>query len=305
MTRRRLGSLFAFLLLVLLFGAARMLTAGANRVPDNVVLEPAIEFGKGGTEPLLLDLTRPKQGEGPFPALVLVHGGGWTAGSRNDFRFLMYPLTQAGFVCVSLDYRLAPKHKFPAQLEDVKCGVRWLRAHAKEYHVDPNRIGAIGGSAGAHLVGLLGTTAKERQWEGKGGNAEQSSAVKAVVCLAGPFDLPLAYSHSYRQRPQESAAVRNLLEGFLGGAPGEAESKYRDASPVTHVTKGSAPALLAHGTEDPLVLIEQSEVFYQKLKDTGVEAELVRMEGGKHGDFGKDPAMVNARVMAFLRKHLF
>jgi acetyl esterase/lipase len=303
MTRRRFFSLFAALVAVLLFGAVRMLTAGAA-VPKGVVLEPAITYGQGGSEPLLLDLTRPEQGKGPFPAIVFVHGGGWTGGGRNDFRPQMYLFSQAGIVCVSLDYRLAPKHTFPAQLEDVKCGVRWVRAHAKEYHVDPARIAAFGASAGAHLVGLLGTTGADRRWEGKGGNPEQSSAICAMVCLAGPFDLPLGYAHSYRQNPQEGAAVRGVLEGFLGGAPGEAAARYRDASPVTYVSKTSAPSLLAHGTADPLVLIEQTELFSKKLQDAGVETELVRIEGGKHSDFGKDPAQVNARIAAFLRKHL-
>lgn len=288
----------------LLLGAGRLLTARAAKVPDNVVLETGLVYGQGGTEPLLLDLTRPKQGSGPFPALVFVHGGGWGAGSRDAFHPLMNFFSSAGIVCISVDYRLAPKHIFPAQLEDVKCGVRWLRAHAQEYHVDPQRIGAVGASAGAHLVGLLGTTAGQRQWEGKGGNPEQSSAIRTMVCLAGPFDLALGYQHSYRQPPQEGASARNMLQAFLGGAPGEAEARYRDASPVTHVSKKSAPALLAHGTKDTLVPIEQSEVFFKKLQDAGVEAELVRMEDGTHGDFGKHPEEVNARVVAFLRKHL-
>lgn len=302
-----------FIFVVMLFSAAKrrgatQAMAGAAAVlPSNVSLEEGIVFGKGGTQTLKLDMTRPKtnpQKLGPFPALVFVHGGGWQAGNRGMFRSQMSHYSQAGIVCVTVDYRLAPKHKFPAQIEDVKCAVRWLRANAKKYNIDPNRIGAVGASAGAHLVALLGTTAQDKLHEGNGGNPEQSSAVCAVIGLAGPYDLSVGYQNSVKQNPSEGTAVRSLLEEFLGGKPEQVPSQYRDASPVNFVKKGAPPFLLVHGTADSLVPIEQAETFEKKLKASGVEVEFLRVEGGTHSDFGKDPAKVLERVNSFLRQYL-
>jgi len=290
------------LALLLLLGVARRKAAP---VPDNVTLETGIVFGKGADQPLLLDMTRPKQGKGPFPALLFVHGGGWGAGTRDSFRSPMFYFSQRGFVCVTVDYRLAPRYKFPAPLEDIKCAVRWLRANARTYDIDPERIGAVGGSAGAHLVALLGTTAGQKRWEGSGGNADQSSAIRAMACLSGPYDLERGYRNSVHQRPSEGGAVRGMLESFLGGTPDTVPAQYRDASPIHYASKATIPTLLTHGTADPLVLIEQSDRFYQALKNAGAsDVELLRIEGAGHADFGKKPQEVLARCDAFLQKHL-
>jgi hypothetical protein len=131
---------------------------GGLKVPDGVIFEKGITYGTAAGQALLLDLAKPKEGAGPFPALVLVHGGGWAAGDRSAYHAPMLAWAKLGIVCVSVDYRLAPQFKFPCQIEDVKCAVRWMRANAGKYHVDGDRIGALGGSAGAHLVALLGTT---------------------------------------------------------------------------------------------------------------------------------------------------
>lgn len=272
--------------------------------PPNVVLETDIVYGKGGDEALTLDLTRPKFGIGPFPALIFVHGGGWVAGKKEDFRPFMFPFTQQGIVCISVNYRLAPKHKFPAQIEDVKCAVRWLRANAAKYRVDPNRIGAMGGSAGAHLVALLGTTSGEKKWEGSGGNPEQSSAISAMVCMSGPYDLSLAYRDSVRQNTKEGGAVRGMLEAVMGGTLEQQAAQYTAASPITYAGKEAVPALLTHGTADSLVPIEQSDLFYAKLKSVGTEVELMRIEGAGHADFGPKAQEGLARITAFVQRQL-
>lgn len=273
-------------------------------VPDGVEFVRGITFGVAEGQPLLLDLAQPKAGTGPFPALVFVHGGGWAGGDRSAYHGLMLGWAKLGIVCVSVDYRLAPRFRFPSQLEDVKCAVRWVRANAAKYHVDAGRIGAVGGSAGAHLVGLLGTTGGSGKWEGAGGNAGQSSAVCMMICHGIPADLLTGYEHTPRQREGEGAAARGMLTAFLGGTPGEVKAAYVDASPVRHVGKATPPALLLHGTDDPLVLIEQAEIFAAALEKAGVPVELVRMEGAGHADFGKEPEKVFARVTAFLGKYL-
>ncbi|MCE9564575.1 MAG: alpha/beta hydrolase [Planctomycetes bacterium] len=151
--------------------------------------EKGLIFATAGKTELKLDLTMPKEGDGPFPAVVVIHGGGWSAGDRGQGAFIAELQAQAGYVAATIDYRLAPAHRFPAQIEDCKASVRWLRANAKKYKIDPERIGAIGFSAGGHLACLLGTTTKDDGFDGDGGSAEQSSAVRAVVSVAGPTDL--------------------------------------------------------------------------------------------------------------------
>jgi acetyl esterase/lipase len=272
--------------------------------PPGVELETGIVFGKGGTRELTLDLTRPKQHQTNMPAVVFIHGGGWVGGDKASFHPFMFHLSQGGVVCVTAAYRLAPHDRFPAQLEDVKCAVRWLRANAEKYGVDPARIAAFGGSAGAHLAALLGATTGQPQWEGQGGHAEHSSAVAAVVGLAGPYDLALAHRDSSRQNPREGAAVRGMLEAFLGGTPQKVPKQYRDASPVSHVKHDTPPMMLVHGTADTLVPIAQSEVFAETLRAAGVEVELLHLEGGTHSDFGKDPEKALAKVAAYVRKRL-
>ena len=293
--------LFGVMVLVVLAAIVRQ---KGSTPPAGVALETNLVYGKGGDQALTLDLTRPKEGQGPFPAIVFVHGGGWVGGDKESYHPFMFHFTQAGIVCITINYRLAPKNRFPAQIEDARCAVRWLRANAGKYHVDPHRIAAFGGSAGAHLVALLGTTNGSKRWEGSGGNPEQSSAICAMVCMSGPYDLSLGYLHSVRQNAQEGGAVRGMLEAFLGGTPEQREAEYRAASPMTYASKDTVPTLLTHGTADPLVPPEQSEVFYSKLKSLGVDVELIRLEGAGHADFGKHPQEAIARITAFVRKQL-
>ncbi len=276
----------------------------AQAPPPNIALETNLVFGTGGQQPLHLDLARPKQGSGPFPALVLVHGGGWIGGDKESLRPFLYSLAQQGIVCISIEYRFAPKYRFPAQVEDVKCAVRWLRANADKYHIDPRRIGALGGSAGAHLVALLGTTNGEKRWEGTGGNPEQSSAICAMICMSGPYDLARIYRDTFQQKEEEGRGLRSALEGFLGGTPSQEAAQYRAASPISYVSKKTVPTLLTHGTADTLVSITQSEEFAAKLKEKGADVDFLRLEGAGHADFGKNPQEAVTHIMAFVQKHL-
>ncbi len=175
-------------------------TASAAEPPANVAVEKDITYGKGGTEDLKLDLARPERAEGQLPAIVYIHGGGWSGGARKDYGGEIQEAAKRGYVAVTVGYRLTrpdkegkAKYPFPAQIEDCKCAIRWLRANAEKYHVDPNRIGATGGSAGGHLSLLVGVTGSEKKFDGTGGNPDASSQVQAVVNYFGPTDLARMY----------------------------------------------------------------------------------------------------------------
>lgn len=242
---------------------------------EHATLFTGVVFGSGGTTELRLDLAVPKEGEGPFPAIVCLHGGGWIGGERQKMRGTIEVLARRGYVAISPDYRLAPQDRFPAQIEDCKAAVRWLRANAEKYHINPQRIGAFGFSAGAHLACLLGVTSKDDGLEGNGGNAEQSSAVQAVVSFFGPTDFT---------QPVWSKEVREQhLVPFLGGTATEKPDVYRRASPLTYAGQNAPPFLLLHGTADEIVPIQQSEALVKKLREADVSARLIRVDGEGHG----------------------
>ena len=261
-------------------------------------VENDIVFGKGGDTELKLDLAVPQDGDGPFPAIVCIHHGGWIRGERQQMRGTLEALARSGFVAISPDYRLAPRHRFPAQIEDCKAAVRWLRAHAERYRVESSRIGAFGVSAGGHLACLLGVTTKEDGLEGDGGNAEQSSAVQAVVCFFGPTDLT---------RPVWNKELREKqLEPFLGGTADEKADVYRRASPITYAGKNSPPFLFVHGSADTIVPIQQSEDMVDKLRRAGASAQLLRVADEGHGLNRDSPSTRKsiANMMVFFEETL-
>lgn len=237
--------------------------------------EKKIVYGKGGNVDLELDLAMPAEGKGPFPAVVCIHGGGWRAGNRQSLGALTEVLAKKGFVAVTISYRFAPDHQFPAQIEDCKAAVRWLRAHADKYHIQSDRIGAIGFSAGGHLSCLLGAAGESAGLEGKGGNAKQSSKIQAVVSFFGPTD--------FTAKNWSETTEKTFFIPFLGGTFQEKTGLYRKASPIIYCTKDAPPFLFFHGTKDTLVGIDQSEKMVKKLREVGASAELVVMEGDGHG----------------------
>lgn len=209
---------------------------------------------------------------GPTPAVLYVHGGGWMQGDKTEGGGAgLYPLLQrSGFLVAAINYRLAPQYKFPAQIIDVKCAVRYLRAHAAAYNIDPQRIGAVGGSAGGHLVALLGVTTAEAGWD-SGEYADQSSRVQAVVDMFGPTDLTQLRLNPRRGYGQEVFAIQSADDPLL-----------KTYSPVTYITPDDPPFLILHGDQDELVPLEQSRILYDKLRAAGVPAELVIVKNAMH-----------------------
>ena len=262
--------------------------------PPDVEVREDIEYGAAGGEKLLLDLAAPKGLDRAVPGLIFIHGGGWTGGGKEAFIGQVKNVATHGYVTVTIDYRLAPKHLFPAQVEDCKCAVRWMRAHAKELNIDPDRIGAIGGSAGGHLAMMLGTMDKDDGLEGEGGWAEYSSKVQAVVSYFGPTNL----LGDYPPRSQE------IVRQFIGGGKEEREADYRLASPITHVTADDAPMLLFQGTKDSLVPFDQAVVMAAALSDAAVPGRIEILVGRDHGWGGTEMVRTSQAALAFFAEVL-
>ena len=268
----------------------------APAVPDTVVWEEGIEYSAPGGESLKLNLARPKSGEGPFPAVICIHGGGFRAGSREGYDQLAVRLAERGFVAATISYRLAPKHPFPAAVHDTKAAVRWLRANAARLGVDPSRIGVTGGSAGGHLAQFLGVTARVPRFEGEGGHAAESSAVACVVNVYGPSDFTKSYG--------KSVDAHEVLPLWFGGNLDTHRSLHIQGSPLSWVTPDAAPTLCIHGTEDAYVAHEQAEWLIDKLKSATVEAELLSLPGAGHGFKGADAEKADSALFEFFDRHL-
>ncbi len=287
-------------ILVALMASIQVQPVSAQQpVPEGVVFEKNIEFSNPDDQHLQLNMARPKAGDGPFPAVVCIHGGGFRAGTREGFNGLCLELAERGYVAVTVTYRLAPKYQFPAAVYDVKAAVRWMRANAEKYNIDPNRIGTTGGSAGGHLAQFLGVTSGVKSFEGDGGNADYSSSVKCVVNYYGPSDFTKSYD--------ASVDAAEVLPLFLGGNLQQQRRRHIEASPLYWVTPEAAPTLCIHGTEDSYVAHEQAVWLIDRLKASAVEAKLMTIEGADHGFRGASKEVMagieNARV-EFFDKHL-
>lgn len=238
-------------------------------------VESGITYSRANGQDLKLDLVMPRTG-GPFPALVTIPGGGWEWIAQPESMLILDELlAERGFAAAEVLYRLAPRDRFPAQIEDCKAAVRWLRANAARYNLDPERIGALGFSSGAQLACLLGVTRPPDGLEGEGGHPEQSSRVDAVVSYFGPTD--------FTERVWLERYEKRLLFTVLGATYAERPDLYRKASPVSYVYPEAPPFLFLHGTEDPIVPIEHSRLLAARLQAAGVPARLIEVPGQGHG----------------------
>ncbi len=242
-----------------------------QKLPDGVMVERDLAYVPSGHERQKLDLYRPEKGKAPLPLIVWVHGGGWQGGNKDRPPGLW--LVKKGYALASINYRLSQHATFPAQIEDCKAAIRYLRANAKKYGLDPNHVGVWGASAGGHLVALLGTTADLKELD-VGGNKDQSSRVQAVVDFFGPAD--------FQSLSRNSEGARGPVARLLGGPPGENKEKAKLASPLAHVNKDAAPFLILHGDQDKTVPLRQSQLLADALKKAGVEVRLIVLEGAGH-----------------------
>ncbi len=238
-------------------------SAGTESVQENVVYATV-----NGTE-LHVDIYKPAgTSTRPRPAVVLIHGGGWSAFDKSTMRGMGGFLSRSGFVAFAVDYRLfkGNQNLWPAQLDDVQRAVRWVRAYASKYGVDPDHLGAFGHSAGAQLAALLGM--EDTRDNSDRALAKYSSRVQAVVDVSGPSDFTTNHDPDGDE----------FLTAFLGASYAKNPEAWRDASPVFHISKNDAPFLIFHGTQDQDVPVAQAQELYDKLKSAGVPVELVKVE---------------------------
>jgi acetyl esterase/lipase len=276
---------------------------GRPRLPEGTKVHRNLEYVKGGHERQRLDLYVPANADAPLPVIVWVHGGAWMAGSKDGGSPAL-PFVGRGYAVACINYRLSQHAVFPAQIEDCKAAIRWLRANAKTYNLNPGRIGVWGASAGGHLVALLGTTGAVKELEGKGGNAEQSSRVQAVVDFFGPTDFLQMDAHALPGARLKHDSPTSPESRLIGGAIQNNAEKVKRANPIGYVTKDASPFLIAHGEQDPLVPCHQSELLQEALKRAGVEVTLYKIPGAGHGGRGFDTDKMQAAIQAFFDKHL-
>jgi acetyl esterase/lipase len=253
-----------------------------------------VPYAKAGDTELKLDIMVP-DGKGPHPAVMVIHGGAWRAGNKKDCRPIMPELVKHGYVAISPQYRFCPKETFPAQVQDVKAAVRWVKAHAKDYEIDPERIGAMGFSAGGHLALMLGLTAPADGLEGEASAGGPDSRVKAVVNFFGPTDLGAS------DIPDIS---KPLVKDFLGAAAKDRPDLAAKASPLTYVTKDDAPVLTFQGTKDPLVPHTQATKLGDAMTAAGVAGRVELLLGAGHGWGEPDLARTRSETIAFLDRYL-
>ena len=261
-----------------------------------------IEYANVRGHSLLADVRVP-DGSGPWPVILYLHSGGWITGDR--FGGPAIRQASRGYAVVSIDYELAPGAIWPAQIEDCKAAVRWIRANAARFHFDANRVGVFGTSAGGHLAAMLGTTTNDAGFEGIAlGNAQFSSAVKVVVDYYGPTDLLNLDAQKIPGTPLDGNSAFLPPSLLMGCAIQQCAAKTADASPINHVSRDDPPFLIVQGMLDYLCPWQQSQSFYDKLRANGVTAKLVLVANAGHADKKFDELEYQQVVSDFLDTYL-
>ena len=280
--------------------------------PDSLAGKPSVEIPKGVTQ--LLDLTYAQYasrkmladvflpvGKGPYPGVLIIHGGGWAKGDKMKFRSIGLEMAKRGYVSMAMEYRLSGESHFPANIHDCHAAVRYLRANAKEYNLDPDRIGVVGGSAGGHLAGLLATTSKVKTLHGDGGNEKFSSKVQAAVVMSGPMRISTG-------RVAEKSMQINNAQSFavklFGGTIQQLPQQYEAADAHLHIDKDTPPILFQYGgAEDP----SEIQPTVEKLEKLEIPVEvLTHYKDGKHGCWNNHPWFMPMMedIDAWFQEHL-
>ncbi len=295
-------ALLAALLAGIVLAACGNVSGATSPFPAATKVDWGVTYCRPGSVSLKMDIYYPNGLTGTAPAVIWVHGGGWELGGRqltadapgfND-------LLAQGFIIASIDYRLAPNYQFPAQIEDVKCSIRFLRAKASRYHVDSAHIGIWGASAGGHLAALAGLAGPSAGFEGKGYN-DQSSAVQAVVDMFGPADL---------EAPGYVTNNPDIAKKVFGALPGQPTDVFKRASPTSYVAKDAPPFFILQGDSDRIVPATQSQELYDRLHAAGADVALLMVQNADHGFMPRGGPIqptqeqINALIVAFFQRTL-
>jgi acetyl esterase/lipase len=275
-------------------------------VADGAKIKRDIVYTTVGKREMLLDLYLPLNAAKPLPVIAWIHGGGWKGGSKGSGGKAR-PILERGYAVVDVGYRLSGEAIFPAQVQDCKAAIRWIRANAAKYGLDGDRIGVWGSSAGGHLVAFLGTSGDVTEFETKT-NAKYSSGVQAVCDWYGPTDFLQMDAHSIEGARLVHDSPESPESRLVGG-PIQQEpysSLARKANPIEYVTKDDPPFLIMHGDKDMSVPVHQSELLYDALKKAGVTAKLYVVKGAGHGLKGAEESSEELYEMAadFFDEHL-
>jgi acetyl esterase/lipase len=288
-----LGTLFTAALFTRAQGPARQ-----AELPEGVKALRDVAYVENGHARQKLDLYVPEQATNALPVIIWIHGGGWKNGSKEGCPPLRQGFLSRGYAVASLNYRLSGDAIFPAQIEDCKAAVRWLRVNAKQYGLNPDRFGVWGSSAGGHLVALLGTSGDEKAFD-VGANLGVSSRVQAVCDYYGPSDLLQMDSHAPGGARLKHDAPDSPEAALIGGPVQENREKAARVNPITYIaTNALPPFLIVHGDADPVVPYHQSELLFEALKKAGGNVHLHRIIGAEHGK-GFGGKEITERVTAF------
>lgn len=302
-----------FLLVALTTAPLRIVAQTSADPKPAAIAEPQIQkdivYGHADGVALKLDLVQPLSGKGPFPAILYFHGGGWQAGNKWHGHGWIKAFAAQGYVGATVGYRFAPEFKWPTQVHDVKAAVRYLRAHARELNIDPDRIGVMGDSAGGYLALMLGVTGPADGLEGDGGNPGVSSKVQAVASYYSATDFtqlsktkpsPETEASTFKYYKKTGAQV---MIDFLGTEDPN-DPILKKISVLGYVSKGDAPTIIFQGDADPIVMPEHAQKLDSAMAAAGVEHQLVIVPGGGHGWTGKLRDATNLQLAAFFEKEL-
>jgi acetyl esterase/lipase len=288
-----------------LFVAWLLAVAGSACSADEPIVDRDITYRTVDGVPLQLDIARPAKAEGPLPLVVCIHGGGWHHGHRAFWGATTTDLAREGFVAATVSYRLAPQHKWPAQIEDVKAAVRFLRANAQKYGIDPKRVACLGDSAGGHLSLMLGLTDDDDFEAGE--NQDQPAKVQAVINYYGPTNMD-TWKLDERGTATLAAAFQGknldqLIESWTGISDRN-DPRLDKVSPASYLDSQDPPVLTFQGTADVLVPVAQARELDELARKAGVSHELVILEGANHGWGGELKVKTNRMALEFLKKQL-
>ncbi|MCF6174389.1 MAG: alpha/beta hydrolase [Victivallaceae bacterium] len=284
-----LKQVIAMLTIVTLLGFGKDISARTMRVPAGVKVLRNLEYANFDGHSLRLDLYLPENQTTKPKLLVWIHGGGWKNGSKSRINPTIIRLTADGYAAASIDYRLLGLQSHPAQINECKAAIRWLRAHAEKYGYDATKIGVGGGSAGGHLALLLGLSGDVKELEGTvGGNLDQSSRVQAVVDLFGPSAL-VRFSKTSKRFMYKYKQDTDFLNS---------------ASPITYLSKDDPPVLILQGDQDRVVPKDQSEYLHKRYQAAGLDSELYIIKGASHGGRQFSDKTRHALIKTFLDKHI-